>query len=114
MTDINIQTMLRQYREAAIATSSNDSKQQNKSADIVHVCYKSLRTTLEGREGIAGLMADTNPQVRLWAASHSLAWSTATARNVLESLRDNQEFPSSFTAQLTLSEFDNGSLSFDY
>jgi hypothetical protein len=110
----DVQDLLARYRAAASGTTDENSEQQNKSADRVHACYKSLRETPEGREGIIALISDPNPQVQLWAASHSLAWSPDAARPVLERLRDSGEFPTSFTAEMTLAEFDKGALSFDY
>ena len=110
----DVQDLLARYRAAASGTTDENSEQQNDSADRVHAYYKSLRETLEGREGIIGLMSDPTPQVRLWAASHSLAWSPDCARRVLEALRDSAEFPTSFTAEMTLAEFDKGALGFDY
>jgi hypothetical protein len=107
--------LLTQFRQAAErAGNISDPKAQNKAARKVQECYRLLSTTAEGRTGIMGLMGDANPNVRLCAAARSLQWSPAKARKVLEALRDERAFPYSFDAEMTLVEFDNGSLSFDY
>ena len=107
--------LIAEYRQAALASDELvDVPRQNQSADTVHACYKLLRATEEGRIAIVELMSDPSPHVRAWAAAHSLAWSPAIAKKVLEALRDEDVFPYSFDAQLTLKEFEKGTLSFDY
>jgi HEAT repeat protein len=113
MTTHDVHELLRRYRAAAIEAGEIGSKRQNASADAVHACYKLLRQSSEGRQAIMELLNDSNTDVRLWAASHALEWSPEIARPVLESLRDNAEFPVNFTADVTLSEYDKGTLSFD-
>ena len=107
-------TLNQQYRTAAAKTASNECAEQNRAADCVHICYKVLAKSQEGRESISMLMNDADPYVRLWAASHSLMWSPREARRTLERIRDTETFPVSFTAEMTLDEFDKGKLSFDY
>src|SRR2546423_653423 len=104
----NVDELVRRYREGAEGTSSNNPNVANRWFDFVHACYKQLRETPEGRAGIMDLMGNSSPQVRLWAASHSLDWSPETARQVRGALRDNEEFPTSFTAEMTFVEFDKG------
>ena len=106
--------LLARYRAAAMGTDDSDTKRQHRCADTVHACYKALRQTEDGRKGLAGLMSDPSPSVRVWAASHSLAWAPATARATLESIRTSGVFPHAFDADITLEEFDKGTLSFDH
>ncbi len=113
LTD-NIDDLIRQYCEAAIAMDNvNDPKQQNEWSDIGHACYKQLRETQEGRARIMALMSDSNPHIRCSAAGHSLAWEPKAARATLEVLRDNDGV-CSFEAKMILMEYDKGRLSFDY
>lgn len=107
--------LLSAYRAAADRTDDlSDSSKQNNAAKEVHFYYKKLRDSEEGRAGIIRLMVDPSPHVRGWAAAHSLQWVPDQARKVLESLRDEDTFPYSFDALITLEEFEKGRLSFDY
>ena len=108
-----IHDLLAKYRGAAAATADKDPKKQNKAAENVRACYALLKKSPDGRQGIIALLTDSSPQVRLWAASHSLAWSPELARPVLDAIRRSGEFPSSFTAEITLAEFEKGTLTFD-
>ena len=111
--DETISQLLAAYREAALGTGSKDPQQNNKNADKLHACYKRLRETKDGRDGIAGLVSDENPHVRGWAAAHSLQWVPGIARPALEALRDD-DGAAALAAKWTLKEFDDGCLSFDY
>ena len=116
LTDLkNLPTkdLLSVYRQAAADTSNPDPKQANKSHDMMHICYKRLRQTEEGRAGIVRLFNDLSPHVRCWAAAHGLAWATDEAKVILASLRDAKG-PCSFDAGMTLGEFEKGRLSFEY
>ena len=108
-------SLMSEYRRAALASDELvDAPRQNRSADTVHACYKLLRGTEEGRIALIELMSDPSPHVRAWAAAHSLEWSPVIAKKVLETLRDEDVFPYSFDAKMTLQEFEKGTLSFDY
>jgi hypothetical protein len=105
------------YRNLAYAwgsTSDADPKTKNKTYLQLHAVQKSLATTVEGQEAIALLMNDPDPWVRLSAASHSLRWSEARARTVLEALRDEDGSMAGFDAKYVLREHDAGRLSFDF
>ncbi len=109
----NVSDMLIRYREAAEKTGNPVAKEANVWARRLHKHYKQLCTSEEGKAGIVALLSDPSPYVRCWAASHSLAWTPEIARHVLEELRDAKG-PCSFTAEITLKEFEQGRLSFDY
>jgi hypothetical protein len=111
-TKLDTDDLLAQYAEAARGTDTLDPEINNKWADKLHRCYKQLRTTEEGRNGISRLIADPNPHVRAWAAAHTLMWAPEIARPALEELRDS-DGPCSFDAKWTLIEFDKGALSYD-
>lgn len=115
MAETCIGELLRQYRDAAVrAGEISNPRRQNKAADEVHKCYKILRQTEEGRAGIIAMMKEPNRSLRGWAATHSLQWVPNEARKVLEELRDENVFPFSFSAKMTLHEFEKGRLNFDY
>ncbi len=111
--NVPIADLVSQYTQAAEGTSNPDPKQANKSHDIMHIYYKKLRQTDAGRTGITELLNNHSPAVRCWAAAHSLAWATEQAKAVLIALRDAKG-PRSFTAEMTLIEFEKGRLSFEY
>jgi hypothetical protein len=116
MTDpATLAELLRSYRDAADQSDDlTDLNQQREVANEVHYYYKKLRDTTEGQAGIVAMMEDPSPHVRSWAAAHSLQWAPERARRVLESLRDENVFPYSFDAEMTLEEYAKGRLSFDY
>lgn len=107
-----IERLLQDYKNAAEQHARGDAEITNRWYGKIHECYKLLRDTTEGRQGISALMSDPIPHVRLWAASHSLAWQPDYARKTLEEIRDS-ESPSSFDAKWTLKMYDAGQLSFD-
>lgn len=111
----SVASLLAQYRQAADVTDElADSRKQNQAAHRIHACYKALRETEEGKEGIIALMSDPNPHIRVWAAAHSLQWVPETAQAVLQALCNENVFPYSLDAQMTLEEYRTGRLSFDY
>lgn len=75
-------------------------------------CRQELVSSPEGRSGVAALMTDPSPVVRLWSAAAVLSWDPEAARPVLVAIR---EFPRvydllSITAKQTLLAFDAGEL----
>jgi hypothetical protein len=113
MTLQSVENLLTTYRDGAEGTSVPDAKVANKSQRKMHACYKQLRETPEGREGIMALMKDSSPHVRCWAAAHSLQWEPIEAQRTLQALQESGG-PCSFDAEITLEQFGKGALSFDY
>ena len=113
LENMPIADLASQYKHAAEGTSNSAPRQANKSHDVMHIYYKQLRQTEAGRSAITRLLNDDSPEVRCWAAAHSLAWATDEAKMTLIALRDAKG-PRSFTAEMTLSEFEKGRLSFEY
>ena len=110
----DIANLTERYRQGAVGTADiSDPKKANKCQGQMHACYKILRETEAGRESVVALMSDVEPSVRCWAAAHSLQWKPDLARRVLEALRNSQG-PYSFTAEMTLDQYDKGCLTFDY
>jgi len=109
----DLSKLLQRYRQGAVGwASAPKPARANKCQARLDAAYRALRETQAGRECLAGLMADPEPAVRVWAAAHSLKWSPDAARRALEELRDS-EGPFSFTAEMTLEQFDRGRLTFD-
>lgn len=109
----SVKDLLTSYREAAEGTSAPEPKIANKCQRKLHACYKRLRETPEGRTGIILLMKDSSPYIRCWAAAHSLQWESLEAQKTLEELQKSCG-PCAFDAEMTLQQFHNGSLSFEY
>jgi hypothetical protein len=80
---LSVGQLLERYREAAVQTVSEDAPDYYARSYEAHSLYKLLRETEEGRVGLSNLMSDANPQVRRWAAAHSMAWDREAARKVL-------------------------------
>lgn len=108
-----VDELLSIYRQAAGQQAIGSARITNRWHSKLHECYKLLRGNEAGREGITLLMSDAVPHVRLWAASHSLAWEPELARETLEEIRDSDS-PSSVDAKWTLKMYAAGQLSFDY
>jgi hypothetical protein len=103
---------LQEYRQAIINMNDPDATTANQWADRMHGYYKILRSSEEGRNGIIGLISDSDPH-RCMAAAHSLQWVPDKARAALEQLRDSNG-PASFDAEMTLQELDAGRLDITY
>lgn len=71
-----------------------------------------LAGTPEGRAGVASLMSDPRPAVRLWSAAAVLFWDADAARPVLIEIRDQplRYDLHSITAKHTLLDHDAGIL----
>jgi hypothetical protein len=78
--------LITRYRDAAERTGDPDPAAASEAAHEAHELYKQLRDTAEGRAGLTALMLHPHPQVRRWAATHSLSWKRETARAVLAEL----------------------------
>ncbi len=109
----DVPSLIAEYRDAADKTSNTNPTLANAQHHRMHACYKRLKETAEGRDGIAALMEDTSPHVRCWAAAHSLAWARDRACRALMQIRDSKG-PCSFDAEITLEQYNKGTLSFDY
>ena len=87
----DLRELLLTYREAAAGTRERDPKKHNDCHDKAHACYKILRESEAGRQGIVSLISDPDPYVRCAAAAHSLQWAPAIARRALEALRQDSD-----------------------
>ena len=108
-----LDSLMEQYRSGAAMTGSTNPDIANAGHTQLHTAYKQLRQTESGQSAISSLMMDENPYGRLWAAAHFLRWRTDEARDILVQLVRSKG-AGSFDAEMTLQEFDSGTLTFDY
>lgn len=81
----------------------------NKLVDQLQRLHLGLRQHARGRAGIADLINDEVPTVRLWAATHALFWDEARARAQLEIVAIGPGIDA-LGARYTLREYDAGRL----
>jgi hypothetical protein len=86
VADVSAAALITRYRDVAERTGDPDPATADRAAHEAHELYKQLRETAEGRVGLGALMLDQHPQVRRWAATHSLSWKREMARAVLTEL----------------------------
>jgi hypothetical protein len=109
LSNKRISDLVAEFRANAVAASDlSDSRAQNEAARKMQAVYRELCTSQEGREGIIALMSDANSGVRLASAARCLQWEPKQARQVLDALRAEGSFPSSFEAEMALEQFDKG------
>ena len=89
--------------------SAEGTRRWNALVDQMQALQLQLRQSAEGRDGITALIYHPSLTVRLWSATHALAWAPGQARSELE-----REVVSggvgAFEAKVTLREFDAGRL----
>lgn len=110
---LSFEELFQQFVQGADGMKNQNPKIANKFHDQMHAAYKILKDSEEGRQKILGLFNHENPFVRLCAAAHGLQWEPEEAKRVLVAIRDGQG-PGSFSAEITLKEFEKGALSFDF
>lgn len=91
----------------------NSPKEANRLFDALHLLYKELRESEEGRRAITGLLEDPLVAVQLSAASHSLAFQPERAAVVLEALEQGGSLHA-VTAKWTLRSYRSGKLNLDW
>ena len=111
---------LSEYRATLLAMDAHriegggDPKQWNRLVNCLQAVHLELRKTSAGRRAITKLIEDENRTVRLWSASHALAWEPRVAQKTLERLAAEGPGLASFDAEMTLREFRNGRLKTDW
>lgn len=93
------------------ATHEGNSDLANRSYDELANIYRLLREQGE-RERLLALLADADPAVRGWAASHALEFAPQRAVAVLTELASGPPSPERLDAQTTLKEWRKGTLKF--
>lgn len=106
---------LRAWRAAA-ARNLDGAERANRLFDEQRKDLLRLRVDDRGRATIESLMIDPDAGVRLMAASEVLLWDPEPARVVLQRLAADDAAPwqHSFSAKMTLKEFDAGRLKSDW
>jgi hypothetical protein len=112
----NVADLLVQYREILLAMHdarhlTGGARRWNKLVNQMQRVHLLLRATADGRAGISALIDDECVTVREWSATNALAWDENRARAALERLVAQE---SSFSAEMTLREFDAGRLRTDW
>lgn len=107
---MSVEKLLAEYRRAiadwgALGASG---KEADRVVPRFLAAYHELVKTAGGREAIDRLRGDEDPWVRMVAASHSIPWAEAEAREVLVALRDDVRGGPGSDALLTLMQIDNG------
>jgi hypothetical protein len=110
-----IAAMRSQYREIVVEwdEARDNPTEANRIFDALHVLYKSMRATAEGRSAIGSLVDDPITAVRLAAATHSLAWQPARAEQVLAEIEQEGNLHA-VTAKWTLRSYRSGKLDLDW
>lgn len=95
LTDTQARRLGRRYERALRAWAAGerlgttiDARRANQLVRDAQRLQKRLRASAPGRAVIELLMADADPLVRLWAATHALHWAPERARLALEAVRD--------------------------
>ena len=88
------------------ASLEGDHKRANVSYDQLIKCFKELRKSGKS-DKLLGLFNHSDPNVRLWAATHSLELDEQKAVAMLRELATADNF-SSFSAQMILDQWEKG------
>jgi hypothetical protein len=93
------------------ATESGDHKRANSSARKIAAAYDQIQKYgSEGRTAVSGLLHHSERGVRLWAASHALAFAPEDAEGVLIELASLKGSLIGFSAETTLRQWHAGRL----
>jgi hypothetical protein len=103
------------YRDAALAhgaaTLSGRHRVANRNVDQLTWIARELRTRGEGgNQVLAELREHSEPNVRVWAATHSLGIAPTEAEKVLDSAAAGPPGPARLAAEMTLVEWKAGRL----
>ncbi len=105
-------TLLRMH--AGRVETGGDPESWNLLVNQMQELHLRLRETPEGRQAITNLIDDENETVRGWSATNALAWEPERAKRALEALAAETAGMTSFSAQVTLREFEKGRLKTDW
>ncbi|RUO89666.1 DUF2019 domain-containing protein [Corallococcus sp. AB018] len=110
-------SLVRTYAEAAELHGQASVEGKHRAANTQYArlmaAWRELRNRGEaGRSALTGLLQDSNPRVRLWAASHALEFAPVLAEAELERLAQGPAGVVRLDAEMTLSEWRAGNLKF--
>ncbi|NVJ01210.1 DUF2019 domain-containing protein [Myxococcus sp. AM009] len=114
----SLQELASMYEEFAAAhgqaSETGDHRKANAQFRRIAAVWKELRTRKsEGSGALLNLLGSANPHVRGWAASHALESAPQAAEAVLEQLANGPPSIARFNAEMVLSEWRAGRLTFD-
>lgn len=92
-------------------TRENKQKQAKDWYKKMDTCFRTLRDTGKLSE-IVDLLEHENKQVKLWVSTHLLVFDESLAKNALQSIANDSSSMESFTADMTLKEWDQGNLTY--
>jgi Domain of unknown function (DUF2019) len=92
------------------ATLSFNTRRYNRLIDVMLTVLRELeRREGNQRRSLAELYTHPNPQVRLMAAIHTLAYFPEAARRTLQAIVDRKQYPQAANAAMILDGLDDGS-----
>ncbi|NBC45912.1 DUF2019 domain-containing protein [Corallococcus exiguus] len=109
--------LVRTYVEAAELHGQASVEGKHRAANTQYArlitAWRELRAQgKDGRSALTGLLQDSNPRVRLWAASHALEFAPVLAEAELERLALGPAGVVRLDAEMTLSEWRAGNMKF--
>jgi hypothetical protein len=111
----SLDAVIQEYVEAASAhgqaTAAGDSTTANHAHDVLAAIYRRLREDGTQRQ-LLHLLNHRDPAVVAWVGAHALEFAPAESERVLTDLARRDSSIIGFTAQMTLSEWRDGKLSF--
>lgn len=114
----NIQRLIDNFRQYSIDSnkSIDDTPVSvlNRGVNGAQKCYLQLRDSEEGRLALMALMEDSNAAVAMTAATYSIFWDEEKARRVLIEISHLELGRISINAEMALTLFEKGKLSFDW
>jgi stalled ribosome rescue protein Dom34 len=105
--------LLERYRATILGRKGLPPKKANRLFDENRGYFRVLRATPEGRRAIERFLEDDEVEVRLTAASQTLAWDPKRAEEVLEAIATGDGM-AAFEAEMVLKEFRVGRLNPDW
>jgi hypothetical protein len=113
----DVETLIRDYREAAAAQwasifAGKAKAAQKHSERVVRIYSELRRRGDDARRGLLPLLDDDDPGVRVWAAAHALEFDPNKAEPVLTDLSEQRRGPTATIASYTLQQWRDGTLVF--
>jgi hypothetical protein len=113
----SVEALVETYRESAVAhgqaTEKGNHRTANRNHDVIAAVYRELRRRgRDAQEALLPLLDDINPHVRACSAAHALEFARDRGEVVLKRLASGPPSAVRLNAEMTLSEWHKGSLSF--
>ncbi|WP_428265655.1 HEAT repeat domain-containing protein [Haliangium sp.] len=112
MNEVDAQSLIEQYKEAAMRHgNAKSARAANAAAEKLATIYRALREQ-DMRAMLLPLLESPDPSVQSWAASHALEFEPDAALPVLERLAGGPPGAVRADASMTLEEWRAGRLAF--